>query len=308
MASVELLLREGVERLRASGSPSPRLDAELLLALAIGVDRTALLAHPEAPVGADAADAYELGLERRTRGEPVAYIRGLKEFHGIAFAVDHRALIPRPETELIVDLALAELTHRLTAAPRSPGTPPIRVVDIGTGCGAIAIALASALRRSGAVDDVELLATDVSEPALDLARENAVAHGIADRLAFAHADLVPPNQDRSFDLVLANLPYVPTDVVPQLPVAASFEPPAALDGGPDGLRVIERLLEQLPGLLAAGGVAMLEIGADQAPALGALIERLLPGWAWVVEPDLAGDPRVVRIHRDAAEPGGRSHG
>ncbi|MGD0248241.1 MAG: hypothetical protein ABSB75_04225 [Candidatus Limnocylindrales bacterium] len=147
MASIGDLLAAGMARLRAAGSESARLDAELLLGWAVGAERTAILAHPEAPVGADAAVRYEEAVARREKGEPVAYLRGLKEFYGLAFAVDRRAMIPRPETELLVERAEAEVAWRLTSAPRPAGTPRLRVVDVGTGSGAIAIALAHLLRK-----------------------------------------------------------------------------------------------------------------------------------------------------------------
>jgi release factor glutamine methyltransferase len=293
------LLREGIDRLTASGSESPRLDAELLLGHAVGVDRTAVLAHPDAPVGADAEAAYRANIERRAAGEPVAYIRGLKEFYGLAFTVDSRALIPRPETERVVELAHAEVMHRLAAAARPIGSPPIRVLDVGTGSGAIAIALLVAVRRRGAAAEVTTVAIDSSPEALDLARENAVGHAVADQLSFLEADLLPPVIVDPYDIVLANLPYVRTDALAGLPVAASFEPVVALDGGPDGLAVIGRLLERLPEALAADGVALLEIGADQGEAIVELVSATLPAWRLTVLPDLAGLPRVARIERPA---------
>jgi release factor glutamine methyltransferase len=291
------LLREGVERLREAGSETPRLDAELLLGDAVGVGRTVILAHPDAPVGADAAARYRADLERRAAGEPVAYLRGLKEFYGLAFSVDRRALIPRPESERLVELADAEVMHRLSAAPRSAGSPPIRVVDVGTGSGAIAVALAVVLRRRGAIGFVEIFATDLSSDALEVARENAVGHAVADAVTFQEADLLPGAGDAvvRFDLVLANLPYVRHDAIAGLPVAASFEPVMALDGGVDGLALVSRLLEQLPGALADGGVALLEIGADQGEAIVECCGERLPGWSCLVETDLAGLPRVARI-------------
>jgi release factor glutamine methyltransferase len=298
VSTVGALLDAAVARLRESGSESPRLDAELLLGHAVGVDRTAIVAHPEAPVGPDAQAQFERDLARRLAGEPVAYIRGFKEFHGLAFSADARALIPRPETEVLVELALAEVFRRLTAAPRSAGAP-LRVVDVGTGSGTIAVALAVALRRRGAANDVTILATDVSADALQLAKENAVGHGVADTMTFAVADLLPEDTDDAFDVVLANLPYVRSDVVPTLPVAASFEPALALDGGADGLALIGRLLERLPAALAPDGIAMLEIGSDQADAIVGLVERALPGWRCRVEPDLADHPRVALVERAA---------
>jgi release factor glutamine methyltransferase len=226
----------------------------------------------------------------------VAYIRGFKEFYGQAFATDARALIPRPETERLVELAEAETIRRLAAAPRPTGTPPLRIVDVGTGAGTIAVSLAVALRRRGAGAEVEILATDVSADALALAVENSVGHSVADRIEFAEADLLPDGA-RPFDLVLANLPYVPSADVPGLPIAASFEPRVALDGGTDGLAVVGRLLERLPDALAPGGLAFLEIGSDQEEAVLALAARMLAGWPATVEPDLTGEPRVARIAR-----------
>jgi release factor glutamine methyltransferase len=296
--TVEELLASGVERLRAAGSETPRLDAELLLGHAIGADRTVIVAHPEAPVGADAATRYEADLTRRLTGEPVAYIRGFKEFFGIAFSTDQRALIPRPETERLVELAEAEVMRRLTAAPRPAGSPPLRIVDVGTGGGTVAVSLAVACRRRRVYGDVDILATDESTEALDLARENAVGHGVADRVRFVEADLLPPVVSEPFDVVLANLPYVRTDAIDDLPIAASFEPRSALDGGPDGLAVIGRLVGRLPEALASDGVTLVEIGADQAETVAELVTRELPGWRCSVELDLAGNPRVARIERD----------
>lgn len=298
--TVEQLLTGAVDRLRASGSESARLDGELLLGMAIGADRTTLRAHPQALVGAAAASAFEAALVRREAGEPVAYIRGLKEFHGLAFGVDARALIPRPETETLVELAQAEVMRRLSAAPRGADTGPLAVADVGTGSGAIAIALVAALRRRRADADVAVLATDRSADALDLARENAVAHGVADRIRFAQVDLLPDDTE-PFDLVLANLPYVRTDAMDGLPVATSFEPREALDGGGDGLAIIRALLDRLPEALKPAGAALLEIGGDQGKAIMDVVAEHLPGWACSVAPDLGGLPRVARVERGAPD-------
>ncbi|MGA3058520.1 MAG: peptide chain release factor N(5)-glutamine methyltransferase [Candidatus Limnocylindrales bacterium] len=296
MATIGDLLATGTARLRAAGSESARLDAELLLGWAIGAERTSVLAHPEAPVGADAAAAYEQGIVRREAGEPVAYIRGLKEFHGLAFAVDRRALIPRPETELLVSEAEREIAWRLTSEPRPAGTPQLRVVDVGTGSGAIAVALATLLRRRRMLPEVSILAVDCSPDALGLARENAVGHAVADAIVFAEADLLPA-AEAPFDLILANLPYIPSAQVDRLPVAASFEPRLALDGGPDGQAVMRRLLRALPSALAPSGVALLEIGFDQGPALGEAVAALPDSWSCRIQPDLSGEPRLAHVER-----------
>ena len=293
--STGALLREGVERLLAAGSETPRLDAELLLGHAVGVGRTVVLAHPEAPVGADAARRYRADVDRRAAGEPVAYIRGIKEFYGLAFEADRRALIPRPETERLIELARSEVLRRLGAAAGGRPTRAVRVVDVGTGSGAVAVALAVTLRGLQALDHVEITACDISSEALELARENAVGHAVADRITFAEVDLLPAAAH--FDLVLANLPYVRHDAMAGLPRATSFEPALALDGGSDGLEVIGRLIDRLPGALAEDGVALLEIGGDQGDEIVALVAARLPGWQCAVELDLARLPRVARILR-----------
>jgi release factor glutamine methyltransferase len=299
MATVGELLNSGTARLRASGSESARLDTELLLGWAVGAGRTTVIAHPEAPVGADAHAAFEAALARREKGEPVAYLRGIKEFYGLAFAADRRALIPRPETELLVKAAEREVAWRLTSEPRPAGTPNLRVVDVGTGSGAIAITLATLLRRRRMLPEVTLLAVDSSGDALGLARENAVAHAVADAAAFVEADLLPADE-APFDLILANLPYIPSADVDRLPVAASFEPRLALDGGHDGLDIVRRLLASLPVALAPTGTALLEIGFDQGPAVEAEVAALPGTWECWVQADLSGNPRLARIERRQA--------
>jgi release factor glutamine methyltransferase len=299
VARVRELLDVGIARLRESGSETARLDAELLLAHALDTDRTTILAHTDAPVGDGAAARYQASLDRRAAGEPVAYIRGIKEFHGLAFGVDPRALIPRPETERLVELAELEVVRRLLATPRPAGSPPVRVIDVGVGSGAVAVTLAVLLRRRRMLDEVALAATDVSDDALELARENAVAHAVGDRIEFSTTDLLPGSDTTRWDVVAANLPYVRSGAMPNLPVAASFEPATALDGGPDGLAVIGRLLDQLPEGLAPEGVALLEIGGDQEAELRALVTARLPGWSCEVERDLGGLPRVAVLRSEA---------
>ena len=298
-------MRNGAATLRDSGSETARLDAELLLAHVLGVGRTSILAQPDIPVGDGSAATFDDLIARRATGEPVAYIRGLKEFYGLAFAVDARALIPRPETETLVGLALARLQQALVAAPRSPGADPLLVWDVGTGSGAVAVAVAVECRRRGYASDVRMLATDASEDALTLAVENAVAHGVADAIEFATADLghvtVAGGGQRRADVLLANLPYIPSADVPGLPVAASFEPRLALDGGRDGLELLGRLLGQLPDVLAPSGVALLEIGADQPTALGEKVSAALPGWRLAIHDDLSGSPRVAELSRAATQ-------
>jgi release factor glutamine methyltransferase len=299
LITVRDVLEPAVVRLRASGSETARLDAELLLGHVLGMERTQLMAHAEATVGDGQGERFAALLERRVAGEPVAYIRGVKEFYGLALAVDGRALIPRPETETLVGLALAHVREALSAAPRGDGATPYRVLDVGTGSGAIVVALALTLGRAGYGEAVRFSASDRSPHALALAVENAVAHGLADLIDFRLGDLLAPatGADVPFELIVANLPYVPSRDVARLPVAASFEPSEALDGGSDGLVVVRRLLEALPGALSDRGATLLEIGADQADAALAAVAMLLPGWPAAVHPDLAGAPRVLEVSR-----------
>ncbi len=278
--------------------------------------RTVILAHPDAPVGADASAVFRAGIQRRAAGEPVAYIRGFKEFFGLTMRVDPRVLIPRPETERLVELAEAEVMRRLGLGERTAGVRPLRIADVGTGSGAIAVALAVTLRRRDALQAVEISATDISPAALDLARENALRHAVTDGIVFAQADLLfdggeghggeaRGGEERGgegrgrppFDLILANLPYVRHGAMAGLPRATSFEPALALDGGADGLVVIDRLLQRLPVALTDAGLALLEIGADQGEAIVTSVAARLPGWRCIVEPDLAGLPRVARVSR-----------
>jgi release factor glutamine methyltransferase len=300
VATVQEVLQPAIERLRIAGCETPRLDAELLLSHAIGADRTEIIMNPTALVGDGSAARFDEEVSRREAGEPVAYIRGFKEFYGLAFASDPRALIPRPETEKLVELAEALVLSRLAAAPRPHGAPPLRIADIGTGGGTIAVSLAVALRRRGALEDVEIIGTDESGDALALARENAVGHGVADRVRFIDADLLPPVVAVPYEIVVANLPYVSSDAIDGLPIAASFEPRTALDGGPGGLAVIRRLVARLPEALTDDGVALLEIGSDQGERIVPLVAEALPGWECTVELDLSGHPRVARIARHSA--------
>jgi release factor glutamine methyltransferase len=296
----ETLARATV-RLHEAGSETARLDAEVLLGHVLRVERSTLAAHPEAVLSDPQAESFERCLERRSQGEPVAYIRGLKEFWGAALVVDERVLIPRPETETLVDLAVTRVRSDLTSSPRAPTAGAYLVWDVATGSGAVAVAMGLELRRRRYGDAVRFIASDVSADALAVATINVVSHGLADIVDVREGDLADPSlAPRPVDLLTANLPYIPSSDIPGLPVAASFEPRHALDGGPDGLDLVRRLLAQLPTALDPDGVAFLEIGSDQPDAMQRAVAASLPGWECHIHPDLGGRPRVAEVARVGA--------
>ncbi len=268
--SVREALAAATDALAAAGVETPRLDAELLLAAATGRDRAAIAAAPGDGIDARAGRAFGAMVRRRVRREPVAYILGHKGFRRIELAVDRRVLVPRPETELLVEVAL-ELR-------------PARVLDVGTGSGAVALAIADEL------PDAEVVATDSSLEALAAAQANADRLGLSARVRFGHGTLPP---DGGFDLVVANLPYVSErDWARLAPEIARFEPRAALVSGPTGLEAIESLLGLLALAESPTAAIALEVGAGQAATVAELVRRA--GFERVERrADLAAIERVV---------------
>ncbi|OLC51868.1 MAG: protein-(glutamine-N5) methyltransferase, release factor-specific [Chloroflexi bacterium 13_1_40CM_4_68_4] len=263
-------------RLRDAGIESAVLDADLLLAYVLGIRKEDVYAHPEPELNLDELARYKALITRRARGEPVAYLRGMKEFYGLEFAVDRRVLIPRPETELLVDEAVRRL-----AAQASP-----LICDLGTGSGAVAIALAVALPRA------RLIATDSSTAALEVARANAARHGVAERIDFRAGELLGPVGE-PLDALVANLPYLTTaEVTTARGTSIEFEPRAALDGGADGLAVIRLAIDQLLARPAPTDMALFECGPAQARSVAATLGAA-PGVQTDIVADLAGRPRVV---------------
>lgn len=273
-------------QLRDAAQPTPRLDAEVLLAHVTGRERTWLLAHPEA--GFEEGDALSAAVDRRAGGEPVAYIRGFKEWRSLRIQTDARALIPRPETELVVATAAAEITSRLSRQPTTVAW------DVATGSGAIAIALALDFRRELAGGQLRLIASDVSNDALALAAENLAAHDVAEAVTLETADLLAPAGEwlPRPDVVTGNLPYVPSSEVDARVGSLGFEPRVALDGGSDGLKLLRRMLTDVPLHAAPGATVVLELGVDQVDEVRGLVPI---GASVSVVPDLAGLDRVVRI-------------
>ncbi|MEW5867977.1 MAG: peptide chain release factor N(5)-glutamine methyltransferase [Chloroflexota bacterium] len=273
------MLREIVSRLQAA-SESPGLDAQVLLAHVLGKSRPWVLAHPEVQLDAPQASTLAVALERLERGEPLPYVLGRWEFYGLELQVSPAVLIPRPETECLVEQALAWLRAH-------PGRR--RVLDVCTGSGCIAVALAVNL------PGLQLLASDISFAALQVAGANARQHGVSPRWLCVQADLLPPSA-APWDLICANPPYVPHEALPELRVAA-WEPRLALDGGPDGLVFIRRLLSLAPQALSPKGLFLMEIEASQGAAVLALARAAFPGADVQVLPDLAGRQRLLRVER-----------
>jgi release factor glutamine methyltransferase len=262
---------------------TPRLDAELLLTHCLGWDRTRLHAYPAQTLNDEQHREFENLVRRHAQGEPLAYILGHQEFFGLDFFVDHRVLIPRPETELLVEEAIAWIQMC------EPDGQTLTAADVGTGSGAIAVSLAVACPR------LTLYATDVSADALQVAARNAKRHGVADRIQFYHGDLLEPLPE-PVHLIAANLPYVSESEMALLPPhIARFEPRLALDGGPDGLTVIERLLTQARTRLQSEGAILLEIGAAQGDLAVAHARRHLPTARIHVRQDRAARDRLIIV-------------
>ena len=260
--------------------PAAALDADVLLAHALDVPKEALVAHPENELTAAETQRYDALIERRASGVPVAYLRGYREFYGLRFIVDERVLVPRPETEILVDAVRAYARGR-----------PLTVVDVGTGSGAIAVALAASEPQ------LRVIATDVSTDALAVARANAEANGV--RVELRAGDLLAPITER-VDVVAANLPYLSDrDLLDRSSLigdraSLAHEPSLATVAGPDGLAVVRRAIADLPRVLRQDGAAVFECDPPQVAAISAL---LAPLGAVDVLPDLARLDRVVRLRR-----------
>ena len=279
--TVTEILRGATQRLAARGIPSARLDAELLLAAAIGVDRTRLWTDGARPLDCESGDRFESALRRREAREPLQQIRGSQEFFSRDFDVSADVLIPRPETEILVEAAIDAVA----------GSTAPRIVDLGTGSGAIAITLAIEIPQA------RVVAIDVSEAAAGAARKNVRRLGVGDRVDVRSGDWTDPCRGESFDLVVSNPPYVCRGEIATLePEVRDFEPRAALDGGVDGLDAYRRLAPLVGAILEPGGSVVLEIGHGQRAAVLALFGAR--GFApREIRKDLAGIERVLVLAR-----------
>ncbi len=277
MASPVKLVDQIKERL-TRGSESPALEAQVLLAHILGRPRSWVLAHPEVALSPEQSTDLESRLVRLESGEPLPYVLQAWEFFGMVFSVSPQVLIPRPETELLVEQALTWLLA-------NPGRRS--ALDVGTGSGCIALALAMNL------PDLHITGTDISAGALELAQMNLRRYGLQTQVEFSLADMIPVDQE-PVDLICANLPYIPSTELTKLKVGR-WEPRLALDGGPDGLSLIRRLLEQAPASLAPGGLLLMEIEAGQGQAGLNLARQSFSGAEISLLQDLAGRDRLVRI-------------
>lgn len=273
--------------LTAQGSSSPRLDAEVLLAHVLTLARSALPLHWSEPLAANRMQAFTALVRRRAVHEPVAYLTGSRAFYDLDLAVDGRVLIPRPESEHLVEAALAWLAQHPQAH---------WAADVGVGSGALTIAVA---RHAPALC---VIASDISPAALAVTRENLRRYALLDRVLPVCVDMLSACAG-PFDLVLANLPYVRHDEIATLEAdVAAYEPHLALDGGPDGLTLIHRLIEQFPERLARPGLALCELDPRQAQAVAGQARALLPDATVSVIQDYSHRERVVRIEHPAQEP------
>lgn len=282
--TVGTALRWGARVLRCSGSETPRLDAELLLCHTLSVERGALHVVWLQALEGDASLRYSELVRRRAAHEPVAYLLGRRAFYDVELAVDKRALIPRPETELLVDTALSWA--------RALESPVATVADVGTGSGALAVALARHLSAA------YIVAIDRSLDALRVASQNVRRYGLQPRVGLVQGDLLEAIRT-PLDLIVANLPYVPRGRLAHLSPDVQQEPRIALDGGDDGLDTIRRLMDAPTCLLGSPGLLLLEIDDTQAAAVTALARARLPDARIDVLHDYARQPRVVRVERNA---------
>jgi release factor glutamine methyltransferase len=277
-------LHSAVERLAKTRVPSPRMNAELLLMFTLDCDRAYLYAHPERELTHEESRRYDDALAHRAEGIPAQYIIGHQEFWGMDFVVSPAVLIPRPETEHVIETVLAACVER---AP-SPATL-LRFVDVGTGSGCIALALAKELPQA------EIHATEISSEALDIARVNAARHQLEGRIQFQQTDLLQGFTGDSFDVVVSNPPYVGESEEDQVQLEVrKFEPRWAVFAGHTGLEVIERLIPQAHEALKPGGWLVMEISGTIVNG----VKDLLRNWADVrITNDLQGIPRVAAARR-----------
>ena len=300
---VRVALKEGMARLRAAQVPSHTFATELLLMHALGRDRTWLYTHPEATLDAADAEKYLGLIARRAEGEPTQYLTGKQEFWGLEFEVTPAVLIPRPETEHVMEVALARLGPRGFKIHLDSGLPreKLRIADVGTGSGCLAVALAHELPHA------DIFATDISAAALEVAQRNAARHNAGDRINFLQTNLLDGltaqvasdgKKSRDFDLIVSNPPYVAREESAELQrEVRDHEPHAALFGGPTGVEMYARIIEGAGSLLRSGGILVTELGYNSAEHVRAILADQKYWTNVTFTDDLAGIPRVAAADR-----------
>ena len=283
MAVLRTVIQDTHQKLESAGIPDARLEAEVLVMSVLRMPRQAIFAEQEREVSEQQQVALDELLKRRYTREPLAYILGQREFYGINVVLTPAVLIPRPESEGLVE-------HALFMAMMGMESTDLTIADVGTGSGAIAINLAMHLPMG------RIFAVDISDSVLDVAAYNIRAHGVGDRVSLAIGDLLDAVPE-PLDLIVANLPYIPTDRISTLQPEVQKEPVLALDGGADGLDLIRRLLAQAENKLKSHGIILLEMDPDQVPVVAELALQHFPKGSTDVEQDLAGMDRILVIHR-----------
>ncbi|MBC8280900.1 MAG: peptide chain release factor N(5)-glutamine methyltransferase [Chloroflexi bacterium] len=287
MAVLRTVIQDTHQKLETAGIPDARLEAEVLVMSVMRMPRQAIFSEQETEVTGQQQAALDEFLGRRFTREPLAYILGQREFYGINVVLTPAVLIPRPESEGLVE-------HALFMAMMGMESTDLTVADVGTGSGAVAINLAIHLPMG------RIYAVDVADAVLDVAAYNIRAHGVGDRVSLAIGDLLDAVPE-PVDLVVANLPYIPTDRIPTLQPEVQKEPVLALDGGADGLDLIRRLLVQAEDKLKDHGIMLLEMDPEQIPVVAELALQHFPKGSTDVEKDLAGMDRILVIHRQKPE-------
>ena len=287
MPILRTVIQDTHQKLEAAGIPDARLEAEVLVMNVMRMARQNIFGEQDTEVSEQQQTALDELLERRYNPEPLAYLLGQREFYGINVILTPAVLIPRAETEGLVE-------HALFMALMGMESTDLIIADVGTGSGAIAINLAIHLPAA------KIFAVDVADEVLDVAAFNIRAHGVSERVTLGIGDLLEPVPE-PIDLIVANLPYIPTDRISTLQPEVQQEPALALDGGPDGLDLIRRLLTQAESKLKDSGIILLEMDPDQIPVVQELALQHFPEGSTSVEQDLAGMDRILTIYRQAAE-------
>ena len=287
MSVLRTVIQDTHQKLEAAGIPDARLEAEVFVMNVMRMARQSIFAEQETDVSAQQQIALDAFLERRLLREPLAYILGQREFYGINIILTPAVMIPRPETEGLVE-------HALFIAMMGMESRDLLIADVGTGSGAIAINLAMHLPAA------KIFAVDVADAVLDVAAYNVRVHGVAERVSLGIGDLLDPVPE-PVDLIVANLPYIPTGRIPTLQPEVQQEPALALDGGPDGLGLIRRLLTQAEAKLKDDGIILLEMDPEQIPAVQKLALNHFQEGSTSVEQDLAGMDRILTIFRQSPE-------